>query len=73
MADTINGIEITVPEEVVRIAVEEFLNMHVFKDSMKVVQVSSAHSAYDPQKNLIMVHKVTCASELSRLAGETNH
>jgi hypothetical protein len=71
LAETLNGIQIEVTEAVVLQAVEEFLNTHLFKEPLKVMHLSSLQNVYNHAHDLSPVYKITCASELARLAGET--
>ena len=69
LVETINGIQIEVSEAVVLQAVEEFLNTHLFKEYLKVVNLSSPSLVYDTAHNLQPIYKITCEGILSRLAG----
>jgi hypothetical protein len=70
LAETINGIEITVNEALVLQAIEEFLNRHMFKEAIKIVRLHSREHIIDPANNMIPIYKITCESTLARLAGE---
>lgn len=73
LADTVNGIEITVNEAVVLQAIEEYLNRHMFKEPMKVASLGSRINKFDATNELFPAYEITCVSPLQRLAGETIH
>jgi len=74
LAETINGIEITVNESLVLQAVEEFLNKHMFKEPIKVARLGSRELVFTKDNSDHgMVYKITVETMLQRLAGETIH
>jgi len=74
LAETINGIEITVNESVIHQAVEEFLNTHMFKEPIKIVRLGARELVFTKDNSDHgMVYKITVETLLQRLAGETIH
>ena len=66
--DAVGGIEFEIHEDIVRQALEEYFNNHLFKEPQKVQHFGRAVNAYgymSPE-----TYKVRCQGLLSRLAGE---